>query len=91
MSLKILRGQTVSWPISATAGGQPVDMTELTWSVIETTFLIPPTLENGEVPRLRWTSEQTKAMKTGKKKLRLGFTQPNGDTRALPDMWIQVA
>lgn len=75
------------------SGEAPADMTGGAWGVAESAFLPvnEPTFENnGSEAWLIWTPEQTTNMKTGRKKLRLKFTQVNGDVKVFPDLFITV-
>lgn len=73
------------------AGPSPADMTGGQWGIVETSFKVLPSFEiNGTEAWIVWTSAQTLQMTTGRKKLRLKFTQPNGDVKAFPDLYITV-
>lgn len=90
-SFTILRGQSVRWGLKLQNGETPVDMTGCTWSIAETSFANLPTFEQGSSQAwLVWTAAQTAAMSTGKKRLRLKFTQANGQVRVYPDVSITV-
>jgi hypothetical protein len=73
-----------------TKSGQSIDMASLVWSIVETTFATPPTLTNGTQPKIIWVAADTKAMKKGKYALRLAYTRPDGQTKALRDLWINA-
>jgi hypothetical protein len=69
----------------------PVNMTGGCWGIAETTFKVLPTFEDGASEAwLNWTAEQTAQMTTGRKKLRLKFTQANGQVKVFPDVFIAV-
>ncbi len=73
------------------SGGQPANMTGGTWGIVETGFTQMPAFTNsGSEAWISWSSEQTTAMKIGRKKLRLSFTQANGDVKAFPDLFVTV-
>jgi hypothetical protein len=73
------------------AGQSPADMSGGAWGVAETSFKTIPSFEcAGSEAWLIWTPEQTTGMTTGRKKLRLKFTQPNGDVKVFPDLYITV-
>lgn len=89
----IRRGQSVRWRLTMNSGSVPSDMSGGQWGIAETSFLDAnrPTFEQG--PSEAWvvfTVAQTSAMKVGKKRLRLKFTQANGDVKVFPDLWITV-
>jgi hypothetical protein len=87
----ILRGQSVRWRMKMMSGDSQTDLNGVTWGVAETQFKVLPYFENGSgCCWLCWTAEQTESMTTGRKKLRLKLTQPNGDVRVLPDLFIVV-
>lgn len=73
------------------SGELPADMTGGSWGVAETSFKTLPTFENGSAEAwMVWTPEQTAQMTTGRKKLRMKFTQANGDVKVFPDLFIVV-
>jgi hypothetical protein len=75
------------------SGETPSNMTGGTWGVAESAFLQEnePTFENnGSEAWMIWTPAQTGNMKTGRRKLRLKFTQANGDVKVFPDLFISV-
>lgn len=85
------RGQSVRWRMTMLSGEQPTNMTGGEWGIAETTFKIPPSFENGPAEAwMTWTPQQTSQMATGRKKLRLKFTQANGDVKVFPDLFIVV-
>lgn len=87
----IRRGQSVRWRMTMMAGTSPANMTGGTWGVQLTTFKVLPTFENdGSEAFVVWTAEQTNLMTTGRKQLRLKFTQANGEVKVFPDLWITV-
>jgi hypothetical protein len=87
----ILRGQDVRWGIKIQNDGEPVDMTGGAWGIAETTFKVLPTFEDGAWQAwCIWSSAQTTEMTTGKKRLRLKFTQANGQVKVYPDISITV-
>jgi hypothetical protein len=93
MSFIIRRGQSVRWRMTIMAGQSPADMSGGTWGVAESQFKPEnnPTFENaGTEAWVIFTPTQTGNMTTGRKKLRLKFTQPNGDVKVFPDLWITV-
>jgi hypothetical protein len=90
-SFTILRGQDVRWRLRLQNGETPVDMAGGFWGVAETAFKILPTFEDGASEAwLVWTAAQTAAMSTGRKRLRLKFTQANGQVKVYPDVFISV-
>lgn len=87
----IRRGQTVNWRLTMTSGNVPADMTGGQWGIAETTFRNLPTLTcDPNEAWVKWTADQTSQMTTGRKRLRLKFTQPNGEVRVFPDLWVTV-
>lgn len=73
------------------SGDLPTNMSGGEWGVAETTFLTEPSFENGSSEAwMVWTPDETSRMKTGRKKLRLKFTQANGDVKVFPDLMITV-
>jgi hypothetical protein len=87
----IRRGQSVRWRMSMMSGDVPANMTGGSWGIAETSFKVCPFFENGSSEAFMvWTPEQTAQMTTGRKKLRLKFTQPNGDVKVFPDLFIAV-
>jgi hypothetical protein len=89
----LLRGQSVRWRMTMLSGTSPANMTGGTWGVAESAFLpanLPTFENNGTEAWLIWTPMQTANMKTGRKKLRLKFTQANGDVKVFPDLFITV-
>lgn len=90
--LTIRRGQTLRARMKLTAGGQPADMTGGCWGVApETTLKVLPTIEDGaSFAWISWTAEQTREMVVGRKKLRLQFTQANGEVKVFPDITVMV-
>lgn len=91
MTPTIRRGQSVRWRMTLLSGAQPADMTGGTWGVAETSFAFPPAVDNcGTEAWLVWTSAQTVQMTVGRKRLRLKFTQANGEVKVFPDAFITV-
>ena len=75
------------------SGQSPSDMTGGAWGVSETQFKPEnhPTFDNaGSEAWIVWNPTQTGSMTTGRKKLRLKFTQANGDVKVFPDLFISV-
>jgi hypothetical protein len=91
MSFLIRRGQSVRWRMTMLSGEQPTNMAGGTWGVQETSFAQLPSFEQGETEAwLVWSSAQTSAMRVGTKRLRLKYTQANGDVKVFPDLRISV-
>ena len=91
MSFIIRRGQSVRWKMRMTASSEPVNMAGGTWGIAETAFRILPTFEHGdEEAWLVCTPEQTSQMTIGRKRLRLKFTQANGQVKVFPDIMVAV-
>jgi hypothetical protein len=93
VSFLLRRGQSVRWRMTMMAAASPADMTGGTWGVQESQFKVEnwPTFQNdGTEAWLIWTPTQTSSMGTGRKKLRLKFTQANGDVKVFPDLMITV-
>lgn len=81
----------MNWRMTMMSGEQPTDMTGGTWGVAETTLNVSPTFTQGSSEaRLRYTPSQSSQLKNGRKKLRLKFTQANGDVKVFPDIWVSV-
>lgn len=94
VSFVLRRGQSVRWRMTMMSGETPADMAGGTWGVQESAFLPAnqPTFENnGSEAWLIWTPAQTSSMKTGRRRLRLKFTQANGEVKVFPDLLIQVS
>lgn len=88
----IRRGQTVRWRMTMLSAGLPADMSGGSWGLApDTTFKVLPTFEEGPSEAwLKWTPEQTQQMSIGRKKLRLKFTQANGEVKVFPDLTVMV-
>lgn len=93
MKFKILRGQSVRCKLKLRNNDDsPADMTGGCWGIApNTAFKVLPTFEDGASEAwMVWTAEQTAQMTTGLKKLRLKFTQANGQVKVFPDVYIAV-
>jgi hypothetical protein len=89
--MTLLRGQDVRWRLRLQNGNDPVDMAGGCWGIAETQFKVLPTFEDGSAEAwLVWSASQTAAMATGRKRLRLKFTQANGQVKVYPDVFITV-
>jgi hypothetical protein len=89
----IRRGQSVRWRMTMLAAQSPANMTGGTWGVQESQLKTEnwPTFENaGTEAWLIFSPAQTNNMTTGRKKLRLKFTQANGDVKVFPDLMLTV-
>lgn len=91
MSFLIRRGQSVNWRMMMVSGDISTDMAGGSWGVAETTLSVSPSFVQGaSEARLKFTPAQTTALRIGRKKLRLKFTQANGEVKVFPDIWIMV-
>lgn len=87
------RGQTVRWRMTMMAAQSPANMAGGTWGVQESQFKpenLPTFENNGTEAWMIWSPQQTGQMTTGRKKLRLKFTQANGDVKVFPDLIVAV-
>lgn len=92
-SFIIRRGQSVRCKLRLkNDDGSPADMAGGCWALAPATALkVLPTFEDGPAEAwMVWTAEQTAQMTTGQKKLRLKFTQTNGQVKVFPDVYIAV-